>query len=164
MTWQQNRLWLFLLSLILLGGCAAQRPFGAWESDRRVGQLFESAQVLPDHTYYYLGSIAAPDSIIAIDNRYVLRSEVWARIEISEQILRDWLAWLPIAHSHQCVFRGGVILTPDGRQAGIWYSPHLLNVVQMPEPEVLVIFQPRSAGLSGCGEQDRGSLGREFED
>ena len=164
MTSKRHLLVLCLLTLFGVTGCAPTGPTGAWESDRRVGQLFESGRVLPDHTYYYLGSISAPDSIIAVDNRYVLRSKVWARIEISEQILRDWLAWLPIAHSRNCVFRGGVILTPDGRQAGIWYSPHLLNVIQMPEPEVLVIFQPRSAGLSGCEEQDRGALGRAFED
>ena len=64
----------------------------------------------------------------------------------------------------QRLFRGGVILTPDGQQAGVWYSPNIINLVQMPEPGVLVVFQPRSPGLSGCTEQEQGGIGLRFDD
>lgn len=156
-----------LLTVLLaatLAGCAPTAPSGRWEADNRVGQVFESATVLPNHTYYYLGSITAPDSVIAIDSRFTLQSRVWAEIEISEQILRNWLAWFPVAHSRNCQFRGGVILTPDGRQAGVWYSPNLINLVQEPEPGVLVVFQPRSTGLSGCTDQEQGGIGLRLDD
>lgn len=164
MNLRQAVLLLTILFAATLTGCAATVPAGRWEADNRVGQVFESATVLPHHTYYYLGSITAPDSVIAIDNRFTLRTRVWAGIEISEQILRNWLAWFPIAHSRNCLFRGGVIFTPDGQQAGVWYSPNIINLVQMPEPGVLVVFQPRSPGLSGCTEQEQGGIGLRFDD
>ena len=164
MTLRHTLLLLTILFGMTLSGCAATVPTGKWETDHQVGEVFESARVLPNHTYYYLGSITAPASVIAIDNRFTLRTNAWAEIEISEQILRDWLAWFPIAHSRNCLFRGGVILTPDGQQAGVWYSPNIINLVQVPEPGVLVVFQPRSTGLSGCTDQEQGGIGLRFDD
>lgn len=156
-----------MIAILIVGtlaGCGVLAPTGGWETDGRVEQLFTSAVVLPHHTYYYLGSVTAPDSIIAIDTRFTLRTKVWAEIEISEQVLSNWLAWLPLVHSRSCVFRGGVIRTPDGEQAGVWYSPNLINLVQMPEPDMLVVFPPRSIGPSACGDQEQDGLGLRFDD
>lgn len=155
---RQNFLRFLLLTLVCslyIGGCTAHVPSGKWEVDTGVKQAFEAGTVFPDHTYYYLGSITAPDSIIAISNQYSLRTRVWAQIDMSEKVLNGWLSWYRTEYYGPCEYRGGVILTPDGRQAGFWYSQNIINIIEMPEPGVLVVFQPTSLGWSKCGEQDR---------
>lgn len=154
---------LFLLLLfgciLLLTGCTAKGPTGNWQVNRDAQKTFETATVLPDHTYYYLGSSGAPESVIAISNEYTLRTRVWARAEITEKMLRGWRQWHTIMNNSSCRYSGGVIFAPDGRQAGVWYSPYIINTVRMPEPGVLVIFQPMSPFNRICGDSERGTRG-----
>ncbi|MBM9536490.1 hypothetical protein [Desulfobulbus alkaliphilus] len=151
----------FLLSLficftlLLISGCSSKIPNGAWQVDREAQKSFKTATVLPDHTYYYLGSSSAPASVVAISNEFVLRTRVWARVDISENILRGWRQWHTAIENSSCRYFGGVILAPDGRQAGVWYSQNIINTVRMPEPGVLEIFQPVSTSGRECGERER---------
>ncbi|MBV5319180.1 MAG: hypothetical protein JZU50_15410 [Desulfobulbaceae bacterium] len=150
-----TRTLLLLLSwTILLAGCAAQVPAGRWETDPRVQKSFEAGTLLPNHTYYYLGSYTAPDSVIAIDNRFTLRTRVWAQVDISEQMLNGWLNWYRTENfGWSCPYQGGVILTPDGQQAGIWYSRNIINIIRMPEPGVLEVYQPVTITGRRCEER-----------
>lgn len=153
----------YILAVIVaavLAGCAPRQPAGRWEIEPGVQQLVEAGTVLPDHRYYYLGSIAAPDSIIAISNRYTLRTRVWADIDMDEARLNGWLQWWRTEHFYGpgCEFRGGLILTPDGQRAGVWYSRNTINIVYMPEPDVLEVYQPRTIGGGVCGRESDGGL------
>lgn len=148
-------LFLFGCVLLFITGCTAKVPTGAWQMDREAQQSFENARVLPDHTYYYLGSSGAPTSVIAISNDFVLRTKVWAQIEISEKILRGWRQWHTAIGNSSCSYYGGVILTPDGHRAGVWYSQNIINTVRMPEPGVLEIFQPVSTSGRECADRER---------
>ena len=122
-------------------------------------QLFESGTLLANHTYYYLGSFGAPDSIIAIDNRFTLRSRVWARAEVDQRMLDGWLQWYRTEHFPSgCELRGGRILTPDGQQAGVWYSQNIVNIVRMPEPGVIEVFQPHSPAGHTCGRDNNANF------
>ncbi len=142
-----------LSCLILLSGCAPQVPAGKWETDPNVKKSFEAGTLLPAHTYYYLGSYAAPDSVIAIDNRYTLRTRVWAQADLTPAMLNGWLNWYRTDNfGWNCPYYGGVILTPDGQQVGIWYSPNIRNIIRMPEPGVLEVYQPSSLTGRRCGE------------
>ncbi len=143
-------------ALFLLAGCAATGPVGKWQVDRSVKHSFEAGTVLPDHTYYYLGSFAVPDSVIAIDNRFVLRTRVWAQVDISQKMLNGWLSWINTRNFGSCEYYGGVILTPEGEYAGIWYSQNIINTIRMPEPGVLVVFQPISTSGRTCGDSEEG--------
>ena len=148
-----------LLLALLLGGCTAGVPGGAWVTDPQVRQLFESGTLLANHTYYYLGSFGAPDSIIAIDNRFTLRSRVWARVDVDRRLLNGWQQWYRTEHFRAgCEFRGGLILTPDGRRAGVWYSQNIINTVRLPEPGVIEVFQPHSPTGDTCGRNHDGAL------
>ena len=141
------------------GGCSAGVPGGAWVTDPQVRQLFESGTLLANHTYYYLGSFGAPDSIIAIDNRFTLRSRVWARAEVDQRMLDGWLQWYRTEHFPSgCELRGGRILTPDGQQAGVWYSQNIVNIVRMPEPGVIEVFQPHSPAGHTCGRDNNANF------
>jgi hypothetical protein len=143
-------------ALFLLAGCAANVPSGKWQVDQSVKRSFEAGTVLPDHTYYYLGSLAAPDSVIAVDNRFVLRTKVWAQVDISQKMLNGWLGWLNTKNYGVCAYYGGVILTPEGEYAGIWYSQNTINTIRTPEPGVLVVFQPTTFSGRTCGESEEG--------
>ncbi len=136
---------------LLLAGCAASGSSGKWQVNTDVQHAFEAGTLLPDHTYYYIGSIAAPESVIAIDNQFTLRTKVWAQVDMTQERLNSWLQWYKTDDLRVCDFFGGVILTPDGKRAGIWYSVNLFNTIEMPEPGVLVVYQPTSFSGSRCG-------------
>jgi len=72
---------------------AANAQYGNWKQDPVVKQQVETGKVLPNHTYYYTGSINGPDCFIALDNHYTLRdSNVWAKAdEMSDKVMKGWL-------------------------------------------------------------------------
>lgn len=144
-----------LLFCLLSSGCcglASFRPQGQWLEDTGVQQTIEAGRIFGGHTYFYLGSITAPDSFIAIDNRWQLRTRVWAQVEMTPQRLDGWLQWYRTEHYGVCEYRGGRILAPDGRQVGYWYSQNPINTIYMPEPGVIEIYKPHTSSGQVCGE------------
>jgi len=136
---------------------AANTQYGKWKQDPVVKQQVESGKVLPNHTYYYTGSINGPDCLIAIDNHYTLRdSRVWAKAdEMSDKVMKGWLQSMAQEHgSRSLSVKGGDIITPDGKKAGIWYSHYPINIVEMPTPGELIIYQPHPIGGGVTGDQD----------
>lgn len=150
-------LFLPLFVIFVLTGCVGTVPAGKWQVDEEVRQAFVSGVILPEHSYYYLGSVTAPDSIIAIDNHFTLRTKVWAQADFSREMFDAWLNWYRTEKFTACPYYGGVILTPDGKRAGVWYSPNIFNIIQMPEPGVIVVFQPYSYAGKRCGEFNDGT-------
>jgi len=130
-------------------------PMGVMKADAAAKKTFEDGKALPDYTYYTIGSIVEPDSVIAIKKGYTLRdSRIWTKVEdMSNTMVRTWLqAWKNDGHEFPDM-NGGVILTPDGQDAGIWYSHFPGGAVMMPIPKVLDVFQPQPLGgkLPGQG-------------
>lgn len=150
------RLFFLVLSVTLFvsDGSAANVPMGSWNADTTTKQSIESGKLLPNHTYYYSGSMSSPDCFIAIDNQYTLRkSPVWAKAEeMSEKVLKGWLQSFKTQGMESSSIGGGVILTPDGKKAGVFYSHYPVNIVQMPEPGILEIFQPHPVGGQKAGQ------------
>lgn len=120
-------------------------PMGVMKEDTKAKKAFEEGKVLPDYTYYYLGgSIIEPDSIIAIKKGYTLRdNKIWTKVlDIEDRVIRTWIqAWKNDGHNLSDL-HGGVILTPNGKEAGIWYSHFPEGAVMEPVPGVLDIFEP----------------------
>jgi hypothetical protein len=58
---------LVVLSLWVLNGCTAK--YGRLQGSNDVTTLFETQQILPDHTYYYNGFQAIPYVIVGIGDR-----------------------------------------------------------------------------------------------
>ena len=151
--------WLFAVTVIAVGlclsGCAgldASRPQGQWMEDEGVQRQIETGTLFPSHSYYYLGSITAPDTFIAIDNQWQLRSRVWAEVKMTPQRLAGWLQWYRSEHDGGCEYRGGRILAPDGGQVGYWYSQNRFNIIYMPEPGVIEVYKPHAGAGRVCGE------------
>ena len=62
---------LVLISIGIIAGCTSK--YGRIQRNTEVTELFETQQILPDHTYYYNGFEAIPYVIVGIDNQYTLR-------------------------------------------------------------------------------------------
>ncbi|MBM9614992.1 hypothetical protein JWJ90_11925 [Desulfobulbus rhabdoformis] len=116
-------------------------------------QSIENGAIFPRHTYYYLGSIVAPDSFIAVDNRFQLRSRVWSKVAMSPERLAGWLQWYSQEMYGSCDYRAGRIYAPDGTPVGYWYSQNELNNVYMPQPGVIEVYRPHTVGQMVCGEE-----------
>ncbi len=156
---RQGCRWLLVATMAAIGllasGCAGfnpSRPQGQWLEDEEIQQLTATGTIFPDHSYYYLGSITAPDSFIAIDNHWQLRTRVWAGVEMTPQRLAGWLQWYRSEHDSGCEYRGGRILAPDGRQVGYWYSQNRFNTIYMPETGVIEVYKPHNGAGRVCGE------------
>ena len=137
-----------------LTGCVQSTPSGKWARSRDGGISFENRTILPDHTYYFRGNEVTPEAIIAIDNKYTLKTRVWSRVDITQKMLDDWMFWIDTRLSLSCPHYGGFILTPDGEQAGVWYSKKLISVIKTPEPGVLQGYVPYNRTGSLCARQE----------
>lgn len=144
-----------LLLIMVMTGCVQSSPSGKWARSKDGGLPFENRTILPDHTYYFIGNEVTPESIIAVDNRYTLKTGVWSPVTITRKILDEWMFWIDTRLSLTCTYYGGILLTPDGDKAGIWYSRKLISVVKTPEPGVLQVYAPYNPSGSPCGRQDR---------
>jgi hypothetical protein len=121
-------------------------PMGEMKDDAKAKKAFEEGKMLPDYTYYYLGgSIIEPDSVIALKKGFTLRdNKIWSKVlDMEDSVIRTWIqAWKNDGHSLSD-FHGGVIVTSDGKEAGIWYSHFPGSVIMEPIPGVLDVYQPR---------------------
>ncbi|MHB8808701.1 MAG: hypothetical protein ACYC9M_01640 [Desulfobulbaceae bacterium] len=113
------------LLLLLLGGCAASTPQGQQGGlvpTDAVRIIFESNTVLPNHVYYYSGPEAEPEAIIGIHADFTLQGRYWHKIDLTVEQLQSWNKRIDNAHRIRFAYKGARIMTPDGRQAGVWYS------------------------------------------
>ncbi|WP_028585384.1 hypothetical protein [Desulfogranum mediterraneum] len=148
-----------LLLLFFLLGCAPSGQGGRWQLDSRAEQIFTSVTLLENHSYYYTGSRVEPTAVIALDNRFTLKSRLWTRREVDRQVLAGWMQRYRMDHSIHCPYRGGTILTPDQQVAGIWYSRDLANTIRVPAAGLITIYLPYSPPGSIC---EREKLRQDF--
>ncbi len=131
-----------LLLGLLTGGCAIAPDQGALIRSIEVDKLVESATVLVDHTYYFTGPEARPDAIIAIHNNFSLASKYWIRIDAAEEKLRWWHILLQNDTRYMRPYEGYWILTPEGKQAGLWYSKYDYSVIRFPDASTIILYTP----------------------
>lgn len=133
------------LFCFLVAGCAIPENQGRLVRAGDVDRLIESATILPNHTYYYTGPEARPDAIIAIDNSLTLRSKYWIRVDddVADR-LTMWNRLIDNATRYRSAYdyEGARIMTPDGRQVGVWYSIYDHTVVRFPDASTIIIYAP----------------------
>jgi len=160
-----GRLWIWLL-LLLLGGCAGVQPQG--EKGRlvltdEVRKGVESNTVLPDHEYYYSGPEAEPEAIIGIHTAFTLQARYWQQVALTQDQLQSWNRRIDNAHRIRQSYKGFRIMTPDGRQAGIFYSKYEHTVILFPDEKTIIIYTPGPPPLGDSlheGSSDLGIEGR----
>ena len=116
---------LFSLSMAVLTmvSCSGKGNYGRLVPNDKVKSTFETYQLSPDYTYYYSGPDAYPRAVIGIRNEYHLESKFWKAVDLTPTLLKRWLEIGGRPRQDFDLNRNGSeILTPDGRQIGIWYA------------------------------------------
>jgi hypothetical protein len=154
---------LLLALLLLLGGCAGAQngAKGSLTHTGEVTQLFESNTVLPDHVYYYSGPEAEPEAIIGIQSGYAFQGKYWYQVALTPGQLQAWNRRIDNAHRIRFSYKGARIMTPDGKQVGVWYSPFEHTVIRFPEANTILIYAPGPAPTGGFldGSQEGNTSG-----
>ena len=139
---------ILVLGLIgLLCSCASTSHYGRLQSSRDITRLFEKAQVLSDHSYYYSGLQGVPDAIIGIHPKYNLRAKLWQQVDFSHLTLKKWT--FRMSYVHLVRPQGAWILGPDGDRVGIWFSAQRQTSIRLNSENRLVIAPPQPPELKG---------------
>lgn len=146
----KKRLGLFAaigLGLIgLLCSCTAPN-YGKLQSSFNITELFEKAQVLPDHVYYYSGLQGVPDAIVGIHPNYTLRAKTWQQIDFSNTILKKWI--YRMNYVQLVTPQGAWILGPEGDRLGVWFSATRQTAVRLDSENRLMVAPPLPPELRG---------------
>ncbi len=119
-----HRLLMLVISgIFLLSGCVAgSGNYGRLESDDNVKYTFEAFEVDPAYNYYYFGSKTFPRAVVGIQKDLTHVSDLWRPIDLTPEILNDWI-WL---HAHRRAWNiqryGSNILGKSGEKIGVYYS------------------------------------------
>ncbi len=128
-----------------LAGCVMPNP--SFQYSREVDQLFETATLIADHTYYYRGSELDPEAVIAIDNTFTMSSKVWAKVDINQKILDNWkFEARYYAGWFNCPYQGVKLFAQDGSQVGVGYSKWTFSVVKSVGPNAITVYPPDPTG------------------
>ena len=139
-----------IVSLVFIGfgmlpGCTAK--YGRIQGSHEVTQLFETQQVLSDHTYYFNGFQAIPNVIVGIDNQFNLRSASWRRLQPTPALLNQ------LTTRMQSVFsgnpKGAWIIGPNNERIGIWYSTERQTAVRLREDNSVTMAAPQPPDMRG---------------
>lgn len=146
----KKRLWPFAvigIGLIgLLCSCTTLN-YGKLQSSFDITELFEKAQILPDHVYYYSGLQGVPDAIVGIHPNYTLRAKTWQQIDFAHITLKKWI--YRMNYVQLVTPQGAWILGPEGDQLGVWYSAQRQTAVRLDKENRLVIAPPLPPELRG---------------
>ncbi len=129
------------LTTLLLFGCA-QGDYGRFDFKMSVSDMFESGQILENHTYYYIGPDAEPVAIMAIDNKYSLAPSLWKKADITPAQLSTWNMRIDNEYRIKNRYKGAIILDENGNRLGVWYSHLDWTTIKRGEGNTVIIFTP----------------------
>jgi hypothetical protein len=136
---------LIVVNAAILGGCTSK--YGRIQSDNEITELFETQQILTDHTYYYHGFQAIPYVIVGIDNQYTLRSSIWQRVKLTPVLLKQLTVRMQSVYSG--LPQGARITGPNDERLGIWYSSERQAAVRLREDSSIVLSAPQPPDMRG---------------
>ena len=146
----KSRLWcLCVIGLALLGllcSCTTSN-YGRLQSSNEITQLFENAQVLQDHSYYFSGLQGVPEAIIGIHPSYALRDKLWTPIDFTHAALEKWVYRMSYVQLKNP--QGAWILGPNGDRLGIWFAAQRQTSVRLDRDNRVVVSPPKPPDLRG---------------
>jgi len=140
---QTGSCFMLIIVISMLIGCKTAN-YGRYKVNREVEKLFNSGQVLADHTYYYTGSNTRPEAVMGIQKNYILDEELWNKAGDIQKNLKFWVEQM----NNNLSATGYDILAPDGKQIGIYYTPWSTGPVKMGENNQVIIFLPEKESHS----------------
>jgi len=141
---------LLCLSILLLASsCGVSTNRGTIREHHDVTRIFRSFQVLPTYNYFYYGVFIDPDTIMGIDKKYRVISDLWTPVELTPEQLETWVIYLDrkrddtyFAKKYMWRYQGAYVLDPQGTVVGIWYSKLDWGVFDFPGGDVIIPFAP----------------------
>ena len=130
----------------LLAGCAATgtRTSGVITS-REATDIWHSYTVYPNYNYYYVGSDSQPRFIIGIDDEYRLTSKNWKPVDLTPEMLNNWINWARPRVGYSQDPYGAFIVDSNGQRVGLWYSMRkwrLTGSAKVGEDNTIAVTRP----------------------
>ena len=140
-------------ALAFVGACATT-PRAGLDRNHQVFSDFMDGRVAAEHTYYTTGPQNAPDAILAVSRKYTLKSERWAKREMTDDILREMVGRVNIEFNATTAgLIGAYVLDEKGRQIGLWYSAVGITTVEMLSDTEVRIDPPLTAAINQLRDQ-----------
>jgi hypothetical protein len=131
-------------------GCANTFKSSGVITSREATDIWHSYEILPNYKYYYSGSDAQPKYIIGIDDTYKLKSVLWKPVDLTSEMLKDWINFFrPRVGGYNPLPYGAFITGPNGEQIGLWYSVldwRLTGSAKLGENNEVTVFMPSNEG------------------
>lgn len=138
---------LFLVWVIVsLTGCGSA-TYGRLENSPEVTQVFKDAKILSDYQYYISGFQRIPYAIIAIDDKYQLRSGLWQPLDLNSASLNQIVYRMD--HVYSLTPRGAWIVDHEGHRLGVWFSSQYQTTVKMEKNNQIMVASPEAPDLRG---------------
>ena len=139
---------IFILIVLPSVACKSSltKNYGKISLDRDASKAFESYQVNPSYNYYISGSDVYPNAILGLDKAYNLEPDLWKRIDMTPQKLREL-----VTDMHRKVWsvdmtlglHGFAIFDDKGKQIGVWYSIlEARTFITMKDDRTAIIITP----------------------
>ncbi len=135
---------IFVFMMVI--SCAGAN-YGGLRLSNEVNKMFESYQVPDNHNYYYSGSDARPDAILGVHKDYTLRSKLWKPVELTPDQLKLWVNMMTDHRGTDIRIYGSRVISHDGKDIGIWYSPWNQTTVRMEDDRHVVINTPTGSAI-----------------
>jgi hypothetical protein len=109
---------------LLLTGCAAtpEPKSSGVVTSREATDIWHSYEIYPNYNYYYSGADSLPNYIIGIDDKYTLTSKLWKPVDLTPEMLKNWLNYIRPRVGYSQSPYGAFIMGPGGERIGLWYS------------------------------------------
>ncbi|MGA2526114.1 MAG: hypothetical protein ABSF79_05800 [Smithellaceae bacterium] len=156
----KNKLLLFaLLFLVFLSttACTCFKNYGKFVPDADVTAAFNKAEINPDLNYYITGSDTYPRSILGLNKAYILDSDLWKKVELKPEELRELSTRMRQRAIMLCRRQGEfgfAVLDEKGKQIGIWYSIMVPGIsIKMLDDRKVVIYPPNDSNYMCYDDQ-----------
>jgi hypothetical protein len=157
----KNRLLLFaLLFLVFLSttSCICFKNYGKFVPNADVTAAFNKSEINPDFNYYITGSDIYPRSILGLNKAYILDSNLWKKVELKPEDLRELTARMQ-QRAIDCCRQGQfgfAVLDEKGKQIGIWYSILVPGIsIKVLDDRKIVIYPPNDINYKVYDGQGR---------
>lgn len=118
--------------------------YGRLQPSSEVTHSFESFRLDPEKSYYASGPDHYPNAIIGIDKSWRLESDLWKKLDPTEEGIRRLVENMHARARERMAFLHGFdILDENGGKIGDWYSIQGLNImIRTAEENRVVITTP----------------------
>lgn len=129
-----------LMGAVALLICACTTAnIGSVRNSRETTRAFAELKVNTDYRYWYLNQENAPYGVAGIDREYRIEGPMWQAVDPQTPVFRKVVELVRDFPTAGRFTSGFLILDPQGRTIGVWYSSLGAGVTVDPEARVVSI-------------------------